>query len=132
MSQILQFAASLIAILALAWLARRLALGGDTRIHDEAHARELAQEVVCDFDAEDVAVDRAGNAALLRDRTGRLMILRKHGAHFAGRLLEGEIGAQRDDTRLTLPTHDRRFGAVTLDLGQDAPHWATMLRRVEG
>ena len=41
-AQALQFGGSLLAILALAWLAHRLGLGGDTRIRDEAHLRELA------------------------------------------------------------------------------------------
>ena len=36
---------SIAAILFLFWLARRLDLGGDLRIRDEAHARALADEV---------------------------------------------------------------------------------------
>ena len=41
-AQLLQLGVSLLAILALAFVAWKLRLGGDRRIRDEAHARELA------------------------------------------------------------------------------------------
>ena len=61
--QALQFAGSLIAILALAWIARKLGLGGDTRIRDEAHLRELAEEALCGFEPVDIAIDRTVRGA---------------------------------------------------------------------
>jgi hypothetical protein len=85
--QMLQFAGSLIAILALAWFARRLDLGGDTRIRDEAHLRELAEEALCGFEPVEIAIDRVG-------------------------------------------TGEKRFGSITLDLGDKAPAWAASLRRL--
>jgi len=39
LGEIAKLGASLAAILFLAWMARRLDLGGDIRIRDEAHAR---------------------------------------------------------------------------------------------
>ena len=126
----LKLGGSLLAILALAWLAKRLGLGGDTRIRDEAHARELAEEAHSGFEAEEVAIDRAGYGALLRDREGRVLLLRRHGTHFAARLLDHHANVRLDRQQLTLGTADRRFGEATFDLGEHAAAWAASLRRL--
>ena len=128
----LQLAASLIAILLVFQLARWLSLGGDLRIRDEETARRLAREAVCDFEAVEVALDRAGIGALLRDGQGRVMLLRRHGAHFAARLLDGHAGLQLNRNFLTIATSDRWFGKVTLDLGPAAQVWAGSFRRLGG
>jgi hypothetical protein len=132
MATLLQFVGSLIAILALAWLARRLGLGGDRRIASDDEARELAEEALCGFDGEEVAIDRSGTAALVRDREGRILLLRRHGAHFASRLLGPDVAIRREADRLTFATLDRRFGDVTLDLGPAAADWASRLERARG
>ena len=129
-AQLLQIGGSLVAILALAFIAWKLKLGGDLRIRDGGHARELADEAVCGFDPTEVAIDRAGYAALLRDRDGRVLLLRRHGAHFAGRLLDSHAQSRLDRNFLTVGTSDRRFGEVTLDLGDQAQAWAASLRRL--
>ena len=129
-AQLLQIGASLLAILALAFVAWKLRLGGDLRIRDEAQARALADEAICGFEPVDLAIDRAGYAALLRDREGRVLLLRRHGAHFAGRLLDGHARSRLDRQFLTVGTSDRRFGEVTLDLGEQAQAWAASLRRL--
>lgn len=128
MSFAVQFAGSTAAILLLAWLSAKLKLGGDLRIRDEAHARELAEHVACDFDPVAVAVDRAGMGALLRDSKGRHLVLRRHGAMFAGRVLEGVGDTRLDRNFLTIGTREKRFGTITLDLGPDAQSWASGLR----
>ncbi len=121
---------SLAAILALAWLAKLLNLGGDLRIRDEAHARQLANEAVYGFDATDVALDRAGMGALLKDAQGRQMLLRRHGAGFVGRLLDQKIEARLDQQFLTIGTGERTFGTITLNLGDAAQYWAAGLRHL--
>lgn len=128
--KLIQFGASLLAILALAWVALRLGLGGDARIRDDAHLRELADEALHGFDPVEVAIDRAGLAAIARDAEGRIMLLRRHGAHFASRLLDGHAHVRLDRNFLIVGTSDRRFGEVTLDLGDAAPTWAASLRRL--
>jgi hypothetical protein len=125
-----QLAGSLIAILALAWLARRLELGGDTRIDSEDDARRLADEAVHGFDPVEIAVDRAGMGALCRDSAGRVLLLRRHGSHWASRLLDSHAHTRLDRGFLTLATADRRFGSVTFDLGDRAAVWAASLRRI--
>lgn len=130
MGQIVLIAASLAAVLFLSWIAHRLHLGGDRRIADEQEARRLADEAICGFEAVDVALDRAGVGALLRDADGRILLLRRHGSHFAARLLDSRAKVSLDRSFLSLGTSDRRFGTVTLDLGAKAAVWAASLRRI--
>jgi hypothetical protein len=126
----LQLGGSLLAILALAWLARVMGLGGDVRIRDADHARALANEVVDGFAPVDIAIDRAGIGALLRDAQGRQMLLRRHGAKFVGRLLDRTIEARLDQNFLTIGTRERSFGKITLNLGEQAQYWAAGLRHL--
>lgn len=128
--QLLQFAGSLLAILALAWIAHKLGLGGDTRIRDEAQLRELAEEALCGFEPVDIAIDRGGIGAIARDAQGRVMLLRRHGTHFASRLLDNHLSVRLDRNLLSVGTGEKRFGTITLDLGDKAPAWAASLRRL--
>ncbi|MCY1670785.1 hypothetical protein OVA07_07115 [Novosphingobium sp. SL115] len=127
----LQAAGSLIAILILTRLAKGMNLGGEPRIRDEDHARALAEEAVCGFDVQAVVVDRAGYGALARDMAGHVLLIRRHGSHFAARQIVSHAGVRLDGRFLTLSTDDRHFGAATLDLGDQAQVWAASLRRLE-
>lgn len=129
-AKLILLAASLPAILALAWICRKLGLGGDVRIKDEAEARRLAEEALCGFEAAELALDRAGIAALLRDGRGRVMLLRRHGAHFVARLLDSHAFTRLDRNFLTIGTGETTFGTITLDLGEQAQVWAGSLRRL--
>lgn len=115
-----QFTVSLIAILALAWLARWLGLGRNTRIKDEAHARRLANEVVFDFEAQDIALDEGGHAALLRDEAGAIILIKLHGVQFCGRMLGTESHAamwqDRGKTSLEVQSGERLFGKAFLNI----------------
>ncbi|WP_226018188.1 hypothetical protein [Novosphingobium sp. FKTRR1] len=121
---------SLVSILGLYGLARALKLGGDVRLRDEAHARALADAAICGFEPVDVALDRARIGALLRDADGRVLLIRRHGSHFAARLIDDHEGVRLDRQFLTLSTGDRHFGTVTLELGPEAQAWAASLRRL--
>lgn len=124
----LQLGASIAAILFLAWLALRLKLGGDVRIRDEDHARDLADQFICGFEPTEIAIDRAGMGALLKDKNDRHLVIRRHGAMFAGRLLDGHSETRLDRNFLTVGTGERMFGTITLDLGDAAQSWAAGLR----
>ena len=130
MGFVIQLGGSLVAILVLAWIAHRLRLGGDARIRSEEEARALADEALHGFEPIDFAIDKAGMGALCRDGAGRVMLLRRHGSHWASRLLDSHVHARLDRSFLTLATADRRFGSVTFDLGDKAPVWAASLRRI--
>jgi len=120
---------SLLAILALSWLAARLGLGGQPLIRDEDHACELADEALCGFTPTDIAIDRNGTAALLRDESGRVMLARRHGAHFAARLLEPSATIRLDHDRVIVAPADHWFGTAALDLGARTPQWVAALTR---
>ena len=126
----IQLAGSLLAILVLAWIAHSLKLGGDARIRSESEVRALADEAIHGFEPIEIAIDRAGMGALCRDAAGRVLLLRRHGSHWASRLLDSHSNARLDRGFLTLATADRRFGSVTFDLGDKAPVWAASLRRI--
>lgn len=130
MTEAALFLASLVAVLLLGLATRRLGLGGEPRIRNAEHARELADDAVYGFDPVAVAVDRAGYGALLRDAEGRVMLLRRHGAHFAARMLNASTTARLDRSFLTITAGDRFFGTVTLNLGQEAQVWASSFRRL--
>ena len=127
---VIQLAASVVLILGVTWLSRKLALGSDVRLRDEAEARALAEAAVCGFHPRELAIDRAGIAALARDNQGRVMLLRRHGAQFAARLLDGHADARLDRNFLTIGTGERFYAPVTLDLGDQAQVWAASLRRL--
>ena len=125
-----QAAASLAAISLVWWVARRMDLGGDVRIRDAGHAAVLARQTLCGFEPVAISLDRARVGALLRDGHGRVMVLRRHGSHFVGRLLNSHSGVRLDHGSLVIATGETRFGTITLDLGAEAQVWAASLRRL--
>lgn len=130
MNALIQLGISLAAVLLMTAIAWWLKLGGDARIRNEEQARMLADEAVCGFKPVAVALDRAGIGALLRDKEGRQMLIRRNGAHFVGRLLDRNVMARLDRNFLTIGTGERTFGTITLDLGPDAQYWASGLRHL--
>jgi len=113
-------AGSLAAVLVMAGVAAMLKLGGDARLdREEALALAAAQN----FEVADMAIDRAGLAALARDRADRFLLIRRHGAHFVALPLRTPLDARLDHRFLTL-------GRITLDLGDQAGIWAANLRRI--
>lgn len=125
-----QAVGSLIAVFLVFLLVRSLGMGSDVRIADEAEARALAEEACCGFDPIDIALDRARIGALLRNAAGEVMLIRRHGARFAARVLTSHSGARLDRSFITLAADDPHFGTITLDLGDKAQVWAASLRRL--
>lgn len=128
--QLVQLGISILAVLLLALLAHQLGLGGDVRLRSEAQARDEAAAALGGFEAVEVALDRAGIGALLRDAQGRVLLLRRHGAQFAARLLDSHSDTRLDHNFLTIGTSDQSFGKITIDLGDKAQVWAASLRRL--
>lgn len=124
----LKLAGSLVAVFAVAWLVGRMRLGGQARIRDAAHALQLAEEAEVGFAGTDVALDRAGYAAIVRNAEGRQMLIRAHGAQFAARVMDAGFSGRLDKDMLTLTPPERSFGSVTLMLGKDAGLWASRMR----
>ena len=130
-AELLKLGGSIAAILFIAWFARFLRLGGDVRIRSEEQAREIANETCCGFDPVEIAIDKAGIAALLRDAEGRHLLVRRHGVQWAGRLLDRHNDSRLDKNFLTVGTGEKTFGSVTLNLGSQASRWAAGLRNLK-
>ena len=127
-AELIQTGVSLVAVLFVAWLVKAMGLGADPRIEDADHAIRLAEEAEAGFGGTEVARDRAGFAALVRNGEGRLLLVRAHGNHFAARPVDEQMIARLDKDFLTLTTPEKTFGAVTLQLGKDAGMWASRMR----
>jgi hypothetical protein len=127
---LLKLAGSVVAVLFLAWFARWLGLGGDLRIRSDEQARAIAGQVLYGFEPVDIAIDKAGIGALMRDAGGRHLLVRRHGAQFAGRLLDRHSDTRLDQNFLTVGTGEKTFGKVTLNLGPQAQYWAAGLRHL--
>jgi len=132
MDLLLQTAGSLVAILALAGLAWWMKLGGSPALDSEDAVRRAAGEVDDGFDP--VAADFDGKAAIARDAQGRIMVIKRHGNRFAGRILGPQAKAGvRDDPghrALHVDSGERRFGAVFLDIPVPET-WAEAINRVK-
>lgn len=126
----IQTGASLVAVLLVAWLVRKIGLGADPRIGDADHAIRLAEEAEAGFHGVEVARDRAGFAAIVQNAEGRMMLVRAHGNFFAARPVDASVIGRLDKDFLTLTMPEKTFGAVTLQLGKDAGMWASRMREI--
>lgn len=128
---LIQTAGSLVAILGLAALAHWMKLGGAPALTDEATLRRAAGEVVDGFEAADYAIARDQTAALARDRQGRIMVIRRHGNRFAGRILTASAAARASGDVLTIDCGEKRFGIARLKL-DNTRAWAEAINRIDG
>ncbi|MFW5633655.1 MAG: hypothetical protein ACOCYR_02060 [Erythrobacter sp.] len=117
---LLQTLGSLLAILVLAGLAVLLKLGGAPSLASGEDVRRAAAEAVDGFEAIECAASRDGAAALARDAEGRIMLIKRHGNRFAGRILTGRARARRHGEALEIDCGERLYGAVVLVLDDPA------------
>ena len=127
-AQIIQLAASLIAVFALYALVRWLGLGGDVRIMSSDQALEIARQD--GFAGVAAVVDKAGYSALVRGADGHHLLIAKNGVHFITRLITPPIEGRLDQKFLTITLPEPGFAPVTLNLGDVAQHWASGLRYI--
>lgn len=132
MDLLLQTAGSLVAILALAGLAWWMRLGGSPALESEDAVRRAAGEVEDGFDP--IAADFDGKAAIVRDAQGRIMVIKRHGNRFAGRVLgpQARAGVREEPGRraLQIDSGERRFGVVFLAVPTPEA-WADAINRVK-
>jgi len=127
---VLQTAGSLVAILALAGLARWMKLGGSPRLDSEQAVRRAAGEVEDGFEPIAIARDAEGYAALARDARGRIMVIRRHGNRFAGRVLGPGAAASSGAGMIDIDCGEVRFGPTRLAIAQ-AEAWAAAINRLD-
>ncbi|WP_234033944.1 hypothetical protein [Qipengyuania gaetbuli] len=128
---LLQFLGSLVAILALAAIARAMKLGPERTLKSREEALEAAEEAVSGFGTVALALDADGRGALLRDAQGRVLLLRPHGTHFAGRVLTAAARARLEGDALVIDTAEKRYGAARLRV-DDADAWMQAIKAIEG
>lgn len=127
-AQLIQLAASLIAVFAIYALVRWLGLGGDVRISSSDHAIEIARHD--GFAGVAAVVDKAGYSALVRGADGRHLLIAKNGVHFITRMITPPIEGRLNQKFLTIDLPEPGFAPVTLNLGDAAQHWASGLRHI--
>jgi hypothetical protein len=130
---LLQTAGSLVAILALAGLAWWLKLGGSPKLASDDDVRRAAGEVEDGFDPVTIARDAEGLAAVARDAQGRIMVIKRHGNRFAGRVLDESAKATLNidlgETLLVVRTGQTLFGDVYLAV-DDPKAWVAIINQV--
>ena len=128
--QLIQFLGSLAAILLLAAIARGFRLGPAPELKDESDARRAADEAVDGFAPLEIALDAQGRGAVMSDAQGRILLLRPHGTHFAGRLLTARAKARIEGETLVVDTAERRFGAAHLEVA-DPQAWVQRIEAID-
>jgi len=130
---ILQTAGSLVAILALAGLARWLQLGGDPRLDSDEAVRRAASEVEDGFIPVAIARDKDGMAAVARDASDRIMVIQRHGNRFAGRVLgtraKATLNIDLGETLLVVMPGETLFGNTHLAV-DDPRTWADAINQL--
>ncbi|THD36136.1 MAG: hypothetical protein E7773_09410 [Sphingomonas sp.] len=110
--QIVQLVGSVIAIFALAGVARMLKLG-QSRIANEDDARRFAEEALAGFEGGRALVSGDGGAALVAGR-GAIAVLKRHGAQVAVRRLVPPLRIYEAVEGATVQTGEKLFGPVVL------------------
>lgn len=86
-SQLLIFAGSLVAILALVALAHFLGFSSGGKLVSEEEAADFLRLAAGGFEPREVVLDKDGRGALAIDRQGNCAVLKAHGNHFVARVL---------------------------------------------
>ncbi|MEM1053293.1 MAG: hypothetical protein AAGI28_14480 [Pseudomonadota bacterium] len=126
---IAQFIGSLAAILALYALATALKLGGQPILKDEDSVRFAASEVEDGFCAESIAIARGSESALTADAEGRIMLIKRHGNRFTGRILDRHARVREEVDAIIVDCGDAQFGEVRLSLDQPSI-WVDAINRL--
>jgi hypothetical protein len=130
---LVQTMGSLVAILSLAGLAWWLKLGGSPKLASDDDVRRAAGEVEDGFDPIAIARDTEGGAAIARDAQGRVMVIKRHGNRFAGRVLDANANATLNidlgETVLVVRTGQTLFGDIYLAV-DDPKAWVATINGV--
>lgn len=125
----MQTAGSLLAILALAGLAWWMKLGGAPLLDSAEAVKRAAGEVEDGFTPVATACDATGTTALARDATDRIMVIKRHGNRFAGRVLGPGAAAWVAEGQIEVVPGEARFGTVFLIIS-DAEAWADAINAI--
>lgn len=124
-------AGSLIAVLALAGIARLLGLGGTQPLRTGEDAVALAESLVSGFVGDTGAVAANGTLALAANARGELVVIEPMGARHRARLMPGAQVVMSNDspdgTVLTLALSPREMFRITIADREAAQRIAALL-----
>ncbi len=126
---LIQFGGSIIAILAIYLLARAMGLGTTPKLTDEAAVQHAANEVKDGFSPVRIAIARGGAAALARDVDGQIMVIKRHGNQFVGRVLTRSAKVCEVVDAIEIDPRETQFGTVRLSI-VDPGYWADAINRL--
>ena len=126
---LIQTGGSLLAIFALFLLARWLKLGGKPVLANHAAVQHAANEVEDGFTTQRSAIARAGDAALAVDAAGRIMVIKRHGNHFSGRVLTPTAKVREEVDAIVVDCGEARFGPVRMSLDETGD-WVDAINRL--
>ncbi|MHA6718576.1 hypothetical protein ACX40Y_03900 [Sphingomonas sp. RS6] len=130
MNALALFVGSLAAVLALAWTARRLGLGGGT-IASAVAACEAAEAHFADFAATRAWLSADHGSAVITGADDSVVLLRVHGAGIVARRASPPL-APRSDGRTIVLAPDEPFApafAITLETGAEAALLTSLLAK---
>lgn len=128
-SLLIQFGASLVAIFAIYALTRAMKLGGKPKFASEDSVRFAANEVEDGFVPLRIAIARDGASALASDAKGAIMVIKRHGNQFAGRILTKDAQVHEEVDAIIVDCGDARFGTVRLSI-TDPGVWVDAINRL--
>ena len=112
---------SFIIILCVTALVRGLRLG-EVRLESRAQACDWAMKNVPFFTASEAIISEDGQGALVSDHDGRIVLIKRHGSKFAGRLLERPLDIEREGPVWCVGSGDRQFGRVSMQFDIAGQH----------
>lgn len=113
MSLIVTSVISFIIILVVTALVRMLRLG-EVRLENRAMACHWAAKNIPFFVPDDAIISEDSQSALVNDADGRIVLIKRHGSKFAGRLLTPPIDAERHGAMWQINSNDKHFGKVSM------------------
>ncbi|MEM1132246.1 MAG: hypothetical protein AAGH53_04860 [Pseudomonadota bacterium] len=119
-SQLWILLGSLLVILAVTALVRFLRMG-EVALQGRDDAIHWADINIPFFHGSDALVAEDGQAALVSDAEGQVVLVKRHGAKFAARLIDHSVKAERigpggGGGEWRIDSGDKHFGAVSLRL----------------
>lgn len=126
-AELVQFAASLVAVALLVWAVHLAGFSRPARPLDESEARELARLAPGGFVPLRLALDLGGRGAIAADSAGRLLLLRPHGAQFVAEPVSAAAIRAGEGSLLI----DAGGCITTLNLGAEAGSWPVADRMTE-
>ena len=100
-------------ILAVTALVRGLRLG-EVRLQSRAQACDWAAKNVPFFAPVDAIISEDGQGALVCDAAQQIVLIKRHGSKFAGRLLTRPLDIERKGPIWCVGSGDRQFGWVSM------------------